>query len=341
MYALRKYVQATGDEQFLRDCGAEMLVETARLWLDLGFYSHEKGGKFGINGVTGPDEYNAVVNNNAYTNLMARENLRYAAQSVEALRATAPDVYNALVHKTALEPSEVEAWRRAAESMYVPYDEKLKIIPQDDSFLEREPWDFQNTPSDKYPLLLFYHPLDIYRKQVIKQADVVLAMFLLDDAFSREAKQRNFEFYDPLTTGDSSLSSCIEAIIAAQTGDMDKAIQYGMAALLMDLADVGGNVKDGCHIASMGGTWMMLTYGFGGMRDHDGTLSFWPRRAPEENAILRFPLTYRGQVLEVEIGPETVQYSLREGERLVIHHEKEEIQLTRENPLAVRPVSRR
>jgi alpha,alpha-trehalose phosphorylase len=341
MYALRKYVQATGDEQFVRDCGAEMLVETARLWLDLGFYSHEKGGKFCINGVTGPDEYNAVVNNNAYTNLMARENLRYAAQSVEALRSTTPDVYNALVHKTALEPSEVEAWRRAAESMYVPYDEKLKIIPQDDSFLEREPWDFQNTPSDKYPLLLFYHPLEIYRKQVIKQADVVLAMFLLDDAFSREAKQRNFEFYDPLTTGDSSLSSCIEAIVAAQIGDIDKAFRYGMAALLMDLADVGGNVKDGCHIASMGGTWMMLTYGFGGMRDHDGTLSFWPRRAPEENAILRFPLTYRGQVLDVEIGPETVQYSLREGERLVIRHEKEEIQLTREHPVAVRPVSRR
>jgi len=341
MYGLRKYVQATGDEQFLRDCGAEMLVETARLWLDLGFYSDKKGGKFCINGVTGPDEYNAVVNNNAYTNLMARENLRYAAQTVEALRATAPDVYNALVHKAALEPSEVEAWTRAAESMYVPYDEKLKIIPQDDDFLDREPWDFRKTPSDHYPLLLFYHPLNIYRKQVIKQADVVLAMFLLGNAFSPEAKQRNFEFYDPLTTGDSSLSSCIEAIIAAQIGDMDKAFRYGMAALLMDLADVGGNVKDGCHIASMGGTWMMLTYGFGGMRDDDGTLSFWPRRAPEENAILRFPLTYRAQMLEVEIGPETVQYSLREGERLVIHHEKEEIQLTRENPLAVRPVSRR
>jgi alpha,alpha-trehalose phosphorylase len=340
MYGLRKYVQATGDEQFLRDCGAEMLVETARLWLDLGFYSDKKGGKFCINGVTGPDEYNAVVNNNAYTNLMARENLRYAAQTVEALRATAPDVYNALVHKAALEPSEVEAWTRAAESMYVPYDEKLKIIPQDDDFLDREPWDFRKTPSDHYPLLLFYHPLNIYRRQVIKQADVVLAMFLLGNAFSPEAKQRNFEFYDPLTTGDSSLSSCIEAIIAAQIGDMDKAFRYGMAALLMDLADVGGNVKDGCHIASMGGTWMMFTYGFGGMRDDDGTLSFWPR-APEENAILRFPLTYRAQMLEVEIGRETVQYSLREGERLVIHHEKEEIQLIRENPLAVRPVSRK
>jgi alpha,alpha-trehalose phosphorylase len=341
MYALRKYVQATGDEPFLQDYGAEMLVETARLWLDLGFYSDRKGGEFCINGVTGPDEYKTVVNNNAYTNLMARENLRYAAQTVASLRTTNPDSYKALAHKTALEPSEVEVWKRAAERMYVPYDEQMGIYPQDDSFLDREPWDFRYTPSDKYPLLLFYHPLDIYRKQVIKQADVVLAMFLLGHAFSPEAKQRNFEFYDPLTTGDSSLSSCIEAIIAAQIGDMDKAIRYGMAALLMDLADVGGNVKDGCHIASMGGTWMMLTYGFGGMRDDDGTLSFWPRRAPEDNAILRFPLTYRGQMLEVEIGLETVQYSLREGERLVIHHEKEEIQLTRENPLAVRPVSRR
>jgi alpha,alpha-trehalose phosphorylase len=340
MYALRKYVQATGDELFLRDCGAEMLVETARLWLDLGFYSEAKGGKFCINSVTGPDEYNTVVNNNAYTNLMARENLRYAAQTVQRLQATYPDAYNALVRKTAFEPSEVEAWVRAVECMYVPYDEKLEIIPQDDSFLDREPWDFQNTPSDRYPLLLFYHPLNIYRKQVIKQADVVLAMFLLGNAFSAEAKKRNFEFYDPLTTGDSSLSSCVEAIIAAEVGDIDKAIRYGMAALLMDLADVGGNVKDGCHIASMGGTWMMLTYGLGGMRDDDGTLSFWPRRAPEDNATLRFPVTYRSQMLEVEIGREKVEYALREGECLVIRHETEEIQLTPQQPLAVRPVSR-
>jgi alpha,alpha-trehalose phosphorylase len=256
------------------------------------------------------------------------------------LQATAPAAYSALVDKTALDPSEVEAWSHAAENMYVPYDEKLKIIPQDDSFLEREPWDFRNTPRDRYPLLLFYHPLNIYRKQVIKQADVVLAMFLLGDVFPAEAKKCNFEFYDPLTTGDSSLSSCVEAIIAAQIGDMEKAIRYGMAALLMDLADVGGNVKDGCHIASMGGTWMTLVYGFGGMRDNDGTLSFWPRRAPQDNAVLRFPLTYRGQMLEVEIGVAKVEYALREGECLVICHEAEKIELTREHPLAVRPLSR-
>ena len=341
MYALRKYVRATGDEAFLRDCGAEMLVETARFWRSLGFYADARDGKFCINSVTGPDEYNTVVNNNAYTNLMARENLRYAAQTVEALQAIDPKAYNELVHKTVLDPSEVEGWIHAADSMYVPYDEKLKIIPQDDSFLDREPWDFRNTPREHYPLLLFYHPLNIYRKQVIKQADVVLAMFLLGDAFSLESKKRNFEFYDPLTTGDSSLSSCVEAIIAAQVGDTGKAIQYGVAALLMDLANVGGNVKDGCHIASMGGSWMMFTYGLGGMRDDDGTLSFWPRRAPEDNAILRFPVSYRGQMLEVEISLEKVEYTLREGGSLVIRHETEEIQLTRENPVAVRPVSRR
>jgi alpha,alpha-trehalose phosphorylase len=339
IYAVRKYVQATGDESFLHECGAEMLVESARLWLDLGFYSERKGGQFCINAVTGPDEYNAVVNNNAYTNLMARENLRYAAQTVNSMRVSNPNAYSRLVRETELEPTEIDAWMQAAENMYVPYDAKLRIIPQDDGFLEKEPWDFSNTPSAHYPLLLFYHPLDIYRKQVIKQADVVLAMFLLGSSFSLEEKKRNFEFYDKFTTGDSSLSSCIEAIIAAQTGDVDKAIRYGMAALLMDLADVGGNVRDGCHIASMGGTWMMLVYGLAGMSDSDGTLSFWPRRAPEDNAILQFPVTYRGQMLEVKVSPAEVQYTLREGESLVIRHETEELRLTPEHPTAVRPVS--
>lgn len=340
MYALRKYVSATGDEPFLHNYGAEMLVETARFWLDLGFYSEAKGGRFCINSVTGPDEYNTVVNNNAFTNLMARENLLYAARTMESLHAANPEAYDEVVRRTALELLEVGEWKHAAERMYVPYDEKRMIIPQDDSFLEREPWDFHATPEDKYPLLLFFHPLNIYRKQVIKQADVVLAMFLLGKMFSADEKRRNFAFYDPLTTGDSSLSSCVEAIVAAQTGDADKAIRYGMAAMLMDLADVGGNVKDGCHIASMGGTWMMLTYGLGGMRDDDGALSFWPRRPPQADGILRFPVTFRGQMLEVEIGGDRVEYTLREGESLAIRHENEELRLTRENPSAIRPVSK-
>src|SRR5262249_29685811 len=224
MYALRKYVNATGDEEFLWECGAEMLVETARLWYDLGFFSTRKEGKFCLNGVTGPDEYKTVVNNNTYTNLMARENLRYAADTVERLRVQQAQALEALIQKMGLEASEVEDWRRAADNMYIPFDATTGIYPQDDSFLDREPWDFKNTPKDRYPLLLFYHPLNIYRHQVIKQADVLLAMFLLGHEFSLEAKKRNFEFYDPLTTGDSSLSSCIEAIVALEIGAFDKAV---------------------------------------------------------------------------------------------------------------------
>src|SRR5215510_8881409 len=174
MYALRKYVNATGDEEFLFEYGAEMLAETARLWYDLGFFSRRKQGKFCINGVIGPDEYNTVVNNNTYTNLMAQENLRYAVETIEALQLKKPDSLQALMQKTGLKLAEVEEWKRAAENMYIPFDPTTGIYPQDDSFLDREPWDFKNTPADRYPLLLFYHPLNIYRHQVIKQTDVML-----------------------------------------------------------------------------------------------------------------------------------------------------------------------
>ena len=338
IYALRKYVNATGDEEFLYDYGAEMLVETARLWRDLGFFSEQKGGKFCIHGVTGPDEYNTLVNNNTFTNLMARENFQYAASTVEFLHEKKPLSFAALVGKTGLEMDEIWEWKRAAEHMYIPFDEKLGIHPQDDAFLEKEVWDFKNIPPANYPLLLFYHPLVIYRYQVIKQADIVLAMFLLGHDFSADQKKRNFDYYDPLTTGDSSLSSCIQSIVAAEIGYLDKAIEYARAAMLMDLADIGGNVKDGCHIASMGGTWMVLTYGMAGMRDHDGILTFRPRRAPDQPATLRFPLTYHGQILDVEMGPDSAKYSLREGDGFVMRHEDEEIKLSPKNSVVTRPI---
>ncbi len=326
MYALKKYVNATGDEDFLYREGAEMLVETARLWRDLGFFAREKDGKFRIHAVTGPDEYTTVVNNNAYTNLMARENLRYAAETIGILKDTIPERFRELVDKTGLDFSEVEEWKRAAEQMYIPYDKEEGIHPQDDDFLELEVWDFDNTPLDKYPLLLSYHPLVIYRHQVIKQADIVLAMFLLGQEFSLEQKKQNFDYYDPLTTGDSSLSVGIQSIIASEIGYEETAIEYARYSVLMDLADVGGNVKDGCHIASMGGTWMVLVYGFAGMRDYDGKLSFNPK-LPQRLEGLRFSLTFRGQVIEIDITQETVIYTLQQGEGLVIHHREKEIQL--------------
>jgi alpha,alpha-trehalose phosphorylase len=340
MYALKKYVDVTGDEEFLHDVGAEMVVETARLWADLGFYSERKGGKFCIHGVTGPDEYNTVVNNNTFTNLMARENLWYAAETVECLREKQPEHFAAIVHRTGLEVAEIEAWRKAADSMYIPFDEKMGIHPQDDTFLDKEPWDFKNTPPEKYPILLYHHPLVIYRRQVIKQADVVLAMFLLGHEFTPEQKRRNFDYYDPMTTGDSSLSVSIQAIVAGELGFREKASEYAWYAALMDLADVGGNVRDGCHIASMGGTWMAVVYGLAGMRDWDGHISFRPK-PPLKLEGLRFRLTIRGQLLEVEITQESVTYTLREGDSLVIRHEDEEVRLSPENPIVVRPYATR
>jgi alpha,alpha-trehalose phosphorylase len=274
--------------------------------------------------VTGPDEYSTVVNNNTYTNLMARENLWYAAHVVEMLRKDHPQAYIALAHRTRLDPAEAAEWKRAADNMYVPYDERTKMNPQDDSFLEREVWDIKNTAKEKFPLLLHFHPLVIYRYQVIKQADIVLAMFLLGNEFSMEQKRRNFDYYDPLTTGDSSLSACIQSIVAAEIGYDDPAVKYLRYAVLMDLADVGGNVKDGVHIASIGGTWMAVVYGLAGMRDYDGVISFNPKSFVKK---LCFVLTIRGQSLEVDIADGSVTYTLRQGEGLTIHHAEEELGL--------------
>ena len=335
MYALKKYVDITGDREFLLEQGAEMLVETARLWCDLGFYSNDGDRRFLINGVTGPDEYNTVVNNNAYTNLMARANLRYAVRTVEMIQTEEPDRYQVLVDRTGLKPNEVTAWKKAAERMYVPHDEQRGIHLQDDSFFDRKVWDFDNTPADKYPLLLNFHPLVIYRHQVIKQADVVLAMVLLGDEFSVEQKERNFNYYDPLTTGDSSLSACIQCIAAFEIGKRDEAGMYAAYAALMDLADFGGNVQDGVHVASMGGTWMAVVYGLAGMRDYDGELTFRPHR-PRLAHRVRIPLTVRGNQLEVVIDCEhgEVTYRLREGDGLTIHHFDEKIELTVEQEVS-------
>jgi alpha,alpha-trehalose phosphorylase len=335
-HALRKYVEATGDEEFLHRFGAEILVETARFWWDLGFFSPRHEGRFCINGVTGPDEYTAVVDNNYFTNLMARENLCYAADTLDAMRRDHPDAFAALADRTGLGVEETAAWRAAAARMYLPWDERLRIHPQDDSFLDKEAWDFANTPEDRYPLLLHYHPLNLYRRQVIKQADTVLAMFLLGDQFSPEEKKRNFDYYDPITTHDSSLSVCIQSIVANEIGYARKAREYFQFAATMDISDIGGNMRHGAHIASIGGTWLALVCGFAGMRDHGGRLSFRPR-LPEEWRTLRFPLAIRGRRLRVEVGHDVTTYHLVEGDELAFLHDGAEVRLTTAAPTASRP----
>jgi alpha,alpha-trehalose phosphorylase len=332
-YALRRYVHARGDDDFLVGVGAEILVETARLWEDLGF--HADDGRFHIHGVTGPDEYTAVVNDNTYTNLMARLNLAFAAETVRRLQAERPRDYAALVADLGLRPGEVDAWERAAATMHVPYDERRGIHPQDAGFLERELWDLDATPPDRFPLLLHYHPLMIYRSQVIKQADVVLATFMLGDEFSQEQKRANFEYYDRLTTGDSSLSACVQSIVAAEIGDEDRALAYFRFALLMDLADAAGNVSDGVHVASAGGVWQALVFGFGGIRDYDGDLSIEPR-LPSEWETLEFSLRVRDRQLRVRLGHDAERYAIDEGDPLELVIRGERRRLTAGEPLDLR-----
>ncbi|MPZ72368.1 MAG: glycoside hydrolase family 65 protein [Nitriliruptorales bacterium] len=331
-YALKRYVDVTGDRALLYGIGVELLVETARLWVDLGFYDED--GKFHLFTVTGPDEYTTVVNDNAYTNLMARLNLNYAVSSLISLRNDDPERYTVLCEDLGLRSTEIEDWMRAARAMHVPYDERRGINPQDAQFLNREVWDFDTTPPEKYPLLLHYHPLVIYRHQVIKQADVVLAMFLLGNEFPLNQKHRNFDYYDPLTTSDSSLSPPVHSIVAAEVGDEKRAMEHFRLALLMDLADVAGNSSHGVHIASTGGVWMALVYGFGGMRDFDGELSFDPL-LPSAWSRLSFPLTVRGRRMKVELTPGCITLLLHSGEPIAVTVRGERIDLCAGEPVDV------
>jgi alpha,alpha-trehalose phosphorylase len=305
-YALAKYVRATGDEEFLFREGVDIAVETARLWATLGFWRSNdgvidgEGDSFHIHGVTGPDEYTTVVNDNLFTNVMARFNLRFAARTVREMAEIDGEVYRQMVDRLSLEPGEPDAWERAAEAMHIPFSPTLGIHPQDHVFLEREIWDLENTPPDKRPLLLHFHPLVIYRYQVLKQADVVLALFLQGNHFSAEDKLADFEYYDPLTTGDSTLSAVVQAILAAEVGYQDLALEYFRESIFVDLGDLHHNAADGVHVASAGGVWTALVSGFGGMRDHFGELSFDPR-LPAAWPSLEFVVHWHGTPLTVTV----------------------------------------
>ena len=313
-YALGKYVRATGDEEFLRREGADIAVETARLWATLGFWRGTNGhSTFHIHGVTGPDEYTTVVNDNLFTNVMARYNLRLAARVVREMAEQDPSAYAALVERTGLDAGEREAWDRAAEAIHIPFSEALRIHPQDSLFLEREVWDLEGTSPDQRPLLLHYHPLVIYRFQVLKQADVVLALFLQGNHFTDEEKLADFDYYDPLTTGDSTLSAVVQSIMAAEVGYQDLAREYFEQALFVDLGNLHHNSSDGVHVASAGGVWTALVSGFGGTRDHDGLLSFDPR-LPADWPELSYALQWHGSQLQVTVTREALRLEVRSGD---------------------------
>ena len=312
-----RYLNATGDEVFDAAYGAELLVETARLWASLGHFNGD--GRFRITGVTGPDEYTAIVDDNLFTDLMAQRNLRAAAAAAERQ----PEV----AERLDVTDEEVALWRRAAEAIWTPLDEGLGVHPQSEGFTHHAEWDFEGTPPSSYPLLLHYPYFEIYRKQVIKQADLVLAMHLRGDAFRPDEKARNFAYYEARTVRDSSLSAATQAVIAAEVGHLQLAYDYWAEAALGDLHNLHHNSGHGLHIASLAGAWTCAVAGFGGMRDHDGRLTFAPRLPPGLTR-LSFRLLFRGRSLRVEVGRTEAAYVLAGGEALVTSHHGEEITVT-------------
>jgi alpha,alpha-trehalose phosphorylase len=322
-----RYVQVTGDLDFERDIGVELLVETARLWRSLGH--HDPVGGFRIDGVTGPDEYSPVEDNNVYTNLMAQQNLEAAAAVVGRHPERASEL--------GVADEEVAAWLQAAREIRIPYDEQLGVHAQSDDFTRHQEWDFEST-DDRYPLLLHFPYFDLYRKQVLKQPDLVLAMHLRGDAFTAEQKARNFDYYERRTVRDSSLSACTQAVMAAEVGHVELAYDYLAEAALVDLDNLNHNTRDGVHIASLAGAWIACVAGLGGMRDHGGRLTFAPR-LPEDLRRLAFRLCLGERRVIVDVDREQASYELSSGEPLELAHHGESFVLEPGSPvtLAVPP----
>jgi alpha,alpha-trehalose phosphorylase len=321
-HAVARYADATGDDQFDRQTGCELLVQTARLWFSLG---HLDSSSFRIDGVTGPDEYSAIADNNIFTNLMARSNLRAAADAAERYPRRAEELH--------VSPEEMAGWRAAADRIVLPYDEKLGVHCQAEGFTEHQVWDFAATGPDQYPLLANFPYFDLYRKQVVKQADLVLAMQLFPDAFTAEQKDRNFTYYEALTVRDSSLSASSQAVIAAETGHLDLAFDYLAETALMDIGDLEHNTRDGLHLAALAGSWIALVQGFGGMRYRPGQPPCFAPRLPPALTRLTFTVMLRRRNLRVEVGPASVTYIIDDdGPPLQITHHGEPVSVAPGQP---------
>jgi alpha,alpha-trehalose phosphorylase len=314
--AVRRYVFATGDTEFEQGPGFDLLVETARLWQALGH--HDAEGRFCIDGVTGPDEYSALSDNNVFTNLMAARNLRAAADVATR--------YPARAKECAVDDTEIDAWRDAANEMVVPYDEHLGITPQSHGFTRYREWDFDATRPDQYPLLLHFPYYLLYSSQVVKQADLVFALYACGDCFDAEQKRRDFDYYERITVRDSSLSACIQAVVAAEVGHLDLAYRYLRETAYIDLHDLHDNTQDGLHLAALSGAWLVAVAGFGGLRDHGARLELSPRLPPALQR-LRFRLCHRGRRIVVAVDEHDVTYELVSGEPLELRHHGEPVRL--------------
>lgn len=318
-FAIKRYMDATQDEEFMIQYGAEMLFETSKYMSHRGCFIKYRNNQFCINVVCGPDEYTPIVDNNYYTNYMTKVQLDYAYETANWMKEKYPAEYERLIKKTEIDEEEIQRWKKAADNMYLPYSEELDMPMQDDQTLYREPVDIKSIGKERLPLLFNLHPLNLWRYQILKQADIVLLMYLMSQDFSRETKEKIYDFYEPKTIHDSSLSVSIHSIVANDIGRYDQAYEYFMKAARMDLDDRHGNTCEGVHAACMGGTILAILNGFAGMRIYDGCVRFKPH-IPKQWKQYKFRVVYRGQTLEVHVTQTETTYLLLDGDKMEIEH---------------------
>lgn len=325
-YAFIQYFLITDDLQLILDIGFEVLLETARIWMDMGHYISNS---FRIDAVTGPDEYTAIVNNNYYTNSMAKYHLEYVCFFYDLLKEKESEQFNSVIKRLHVDTTEINEMKSASAHMYLPFDESLNICLQDDSFQNKAEWDFTDEQFNKRPLLLYYHPLTIYRYKVLKQADTVLALFLLDNE-KNEVIRDTYDYYESRTTHDSSLSPCVHGIMSARIGDMDSSYRFFLKTMRLDLDNLHHNTKDGLHIANLGGAYLAVVYGFAGLRIKRDGVHLWPQ-LPVEWDDYSFSIMYHQIKVDITITRGSVHIKAEEGMTIFLYEEK--ITINKENHL--------
>ena len=310
-FAIFNYERYTGDYSYILEKGLEVLIAIARFWHQRATFSNDKG-QFVILGVTGPNEYENNVNNNFYTNYIASWSIRYTTAQIKYIEAAHKDDYSRIMTKTHLSKAELSAWNDVASNMYLPFSEKEDVYLQQDGFLDKELVPVSELDKSQRPINQKWSWDRILRSPYIKQADVLQCFYFFEEDFSEEQLTKHFDFYEPFTVHESSLSPCVHSIQAAKLGRMDQAYDMYLRTSRLDLDDYNHEVEEGCHITSMAGTWLSIVEGFGGMRVRNGGLSFTPR-IPSAWKRYSFKVNFRGQILKVSVSNTESAFSIERG----------------------------
>lgn len=315
-FAIYNYCRYTNDYNYIPEKGLEVLIGIARFWHQRATYSTNKG-KYVILGVTGPNEYENNVNNNWYTNYIARWCINYTIENIKRIEKEFTEDFKRIASKTNIDLNEMEKWKEVADNMYFPYSEEHNVFLQQDGFLDKDLVTVADLPKEERPINQHWSWDRILRSPFIKQADVLQGFYFFEDNFSDDDLERHFNFYEPFTVHESSLSPCVHSVQAAKLGKMDQAYTFYLRTSRLDLDDYNHEVHEGLHITSMAGTWMSIVEGFGGMRVKEGKLSFVPR-IPKEWEAYSFKINFRNQILKINVTQSETNFELVHGDKISI-----------------------